>query len=163
MEKTTTEGHSMTEPLTAQYSAKNFLNAYNEQVAHDREVDKYRRLIYGMRALAEPGYATSTQGSKARSNFGATSSSSTGMLSRFKLLRDEEQAEIKRELGRRQLEAMPNWESDDDFMKWMKGQGPLVDPDSARKMWGEYKKEQDSVKRFRWDEIEFNRKKSASL
>ena len=159
MEKTTTEGHSMTEPLTAQYSAKNFLNAYNEQVAHDREVDKYRRLIYGMRALAEPGYATSTQGSRARSNFGATSSSSTGMLSRFKLLRDEEQAEIKRELGRRQLEAMPNWESDDDFMKWMKGQGPLVDPDSARKMWGEYKKEQDRVKRFRWDEIEFNRRK----
>jgi hypothetical protein len=149
----------MSDPLTPRYRASNILKAYDEQMRFDRDVDKYRRVIYGMKSLADPNYARSTSGARDRSRFGTSTKGTTGMLSRFKLLRDEEQAEIKRELGRRQLEAMPDWKSDDDFMKWMKGQGPLVDPDSSRKMWGDYKKEQDRVKRFRWDEIEFNRRK----
>ena len=127
----------MTEPLTAQYTAQSFLDAYNAQADYDKDVDKFRRMIYGMRALAEPGYATSPQGRKARGNFssGSSSSGGTGMLSRFKLMRDEEQERIKRELERRQIEAMVDWEDDDDFLSWMSGQGKLLDTAEAKKLW----------------------------
>jgi hypothetical protein len=100
-----------------------------------------------MRALAEPGYATSPQGRKARGNFssGSSSSGGTGMLSRFKLMRDEEQEQIKRELERRQIEAMVDWEDDDDFLSWMSGQGKLLDTAEAKKLWETEKNQRRAV------------------
>ena len=139
----------MTEPLTAQYTAQSFLDAYKAQADYDADVNKFRRLIYGMRALAEPGYATSPQGRKARGNFssGSSSSGGTGMLSRFKLMQKEEQERIRRELERRQIEAMVDWEDDDDFLSWMSGQGKLLEPAKAKELWRNEQKERDRIRK----------------
>jgi hypothetical protein len=139
----------MTEPLTAQYTAQSFLDAYKAQADYDADVNKFRRLIYGMRALAEPGYATSAQGRKARGNFssGSSSSGGTGMLSRFKLMQKEEQERIRRELERRQIEAMVDWEDDDDFLSWMSGQGKLLEPAKAKELWRNEQKERDRIRK----------------
>ena len=139
----------MTEPLTAQYTAQSFLDAYSAQADYDKDVDKFRRMIYGMRALAEPGYATSAQGRNARGNFssGSSSSGGTGMLSRFKLMQKEEQERIRRELERRQIEAMVDWEDDDDFLSWMSGQGKLLEPGAAKELWRNEQKERDRIRK----------------
>jgi len=69
------------------------------------------------------------------------------MLSRFKLMRDEEQARIKRELERRQIEAMVDWEDDDDFLSWMSGQGKLLEPAKAKELWRNEQKERDRIRK----------------
>ena len=139
----------MTEPLTAQYTAQSFLDAYNAQSDYEDEVNKFRRSIYALRAVAEPGYATSAQGRKARGNFssGSSSSGGTGMLSRFKLMQKEEQERIRRELERRQIEAMVDWEDDDDFLSWMSGQGKLLEPAKAKELWRNEQKERGRVRK----------------
>jgi len=138
----------MTEPLTAQYTAQSFLDAYKAQADYEDEVNKFRRSIYALRAVAEPGYATSPQGRKARGNFssGSSSSGGTGMLSRFKLMQKEEQERIRRELERRQIEAMVDWEDDDDFLSWMSGQGKLLEPAKAKELWRNEQKERDRIR-----------------
>ena len=40
----------MSDPLTPRYRASNILKAYDEQMRFDSDVDKYRRVIYGMKS-----------------------------------------------------------------------------------------------------------------
>ena len=113
--------------LTPQYSAANILKAYDEQMQHDRDVDKYRRWIYAAKSLADPSYARSAKGAQIRAKFGTSSKGTTGMISRMKMLRDEEQAWIKGQFDERQFKEMRTWESIDDFYKFAGEQGPYYD------------------------------------
>ena len=113
--------------LTPQYSAANILKAYDEQMQHDRDVDKYRRWIYAAKSLADPSYARSATGARIRAKFGTSSKGTTGMISRMKMLRDEEQAWIKGQFDERQFKEMRTWESIDDFYKFAGEQGPYYD------------------------------------
>ena len=117
----------MAEPLTPTYSASSILKAYDKQVRFDKDVDKYRRLIYGMKSLANPSYARSAAGSSDRSRFGTSTKGTTGMISRMKMLRDEEQDWIKGQFDERQFKEMRTWESIDDFYKFAGEQGPYYD------------------------------------
>jgi len=121
--------------LTPQYSAANILKAYDEQMQHDRDVDKYRRWIYAAKSLADPSYARSAKGAQIRAKFGTSSKGTTGMISRMKMLRDEEQDWIKGQFEKRQIEAMPGWETDEDFSSWLTGQGEYIDRDKAMSLW----------------------------
>ena len=113
--------------LTPQYSAANILKAYDEQMQHDRDVDKYRRWIYAAKSLADPSYARSATGARIRAKFGTSSKGTTGMISRMKMLRDEEQDWIKGQFDERQFKEMRTWESIDDFYKFAGEQGPYYD------------------------------------
>ena len=117
----------MAEPLTPTYSASSILKAYDEQMQHDRDVDKYRRWIYAAKSLADPSYARSAKGAQIRAKFGTSSKGTTGMISRMKMLRDEEQAWIKGQFDERQFKEMRTWESIDDFYKFAGEQGPYYD------------------------------------
>ena len=121
--------------LTPQYSAANILKAYDEQMQHNRDVDKYRRWIYAAKSLADPSYARSAKGAQIRAKFGTSSKGTTGMISRMKMLRDEEQDWIKGQFEKRQIEAMPGWETDEDFSSWLTGQGEYIDRDKAMSLW----------------------------
>jgi len=113
--------------LTPQYSAANILKAYDEQMQHDRDVDKYRHWIYAAKSLADPSYARSAKGAQIRAKFGTSSKGTTTWMARMKMLRDEEQAWIKGQFDERQFKEMRTWESIDDFYKFAGEQGPYYD------------------------------------
>jgi len=113
--------------LTPQYSAANILKAYDEQMQHDRDVDKYRRWIYAAKSLADPSYARSAKGAQIRAKFGTSSKGTTTWMACMKMLRDEEQAWIKGQFDERQFKEMRTWESIDDFYKFAGEQGPYYD------------------------------------
>ena len=125
----------MSDHITPRYSAANILKAYDEQIRFDRDVDKYRRVIYGMKSLSNPDYVRSTSGARDRSRFGTSTKETNGMISRMKLLQKEEQDWLKGQFEKRQIDSMGNWETDDDFMSWLKGQGDYIDRDKALTIW----------------------------
>ena len=138
----------MAEPVTAQYTAQSFLDAYNAQNKHEEEVKRWMTIFDQMLTLNNPGYATSASAARNRaaiSRGGGTGTASA--LSRFKLMRDEEQERIRRELERRQIEAMVDWEDDDDFLSWMSGQGKLLEPAKAKELWRNEQKERGRVRK----------------